>query len=36
VVGPQGVDFADHSIHRLDELLSWNWASEMERRKVPA
>jgi len=26
----------DHAIHRLDELLPWNWAIEMERRKVAA
>ena len=26
----------DHVIHRLDELLPWNWAAEMERRKVAA
>ena len=26
----------DHAIHRLDELLPWNWAAEMERRKVAA
>jgi transposase len=26
----------DHAIHRLDELLPWNWAVEMERRKVAA
>jgi len=26
----------DHNIHRLDELLPWNWAAEMERRKVAA
>ena len=25
---------ADHNIHRLDVLLPWNWAAEMERRKV--
>jgi IS66 C-terminal element len=25
-----------HAIHRLDELLPWNWAAEMERRKVAA
>ena len=24
----------DHAIHRLDELLPWNWAAEMERRKL--
>ena len=27
---------ADHNIHRLGELLPWNWAAEMERRKVAA
>jgi transposase len=27
---------ADHSIHRLDQLLPWNWAAEVERRKVAA
>jgi hypothetical protein len=26
----------DHIIHRLDELLPWNWAAEAERRKVAA
>jgi transposase len=26
----------DHAIHRLDELLPWNWAAEKERRKVAA
>jgi transposase len=26
----------DHAIHRLDELLPWNWASTIERRKVAA
>jgi transposase len=26
----------DHAIHRLDELLPWNWAADMERRKVAA
>jgi transposase len=26
----------DHAIHRLHELLPWNWAAEMERRKVAA
>jgi transposase len=26
----------DHAIHRLDELLPWNWAVSMERRRVAA
>jgi transposase len=26
----------DHSIHRLGELLPWNWATALERRKVAA
>ena len=26
----------DHATHRLDELLPWNWAAEMERRKLAA
>ena len=26
----------DHAIHRLDELLPWNWAAGPERRKVAA
>ena len=26
----------DHAVHRLDELLPWNWAVETERRKVAA
>jgi transposase len=26
----------DHAIHRLDELLPWNWATAVERRKVAA
>lgn len=26
----------DHTIRRLTELLPWNWAAEMERRKVAA
>jgi IS66 C-terminal element len=26
----------DHAIHRLDELLPWDWSAEMERRKVAA
>ena len=25
---------ADHNIHRLDQLLPWNWAAEMKRCKV--
>ena len=24
----------DHAIHRLDELLPWNWSAELERRRV--
>jgi len=24
------------TIHRLEELSPWNWAAEMERRKVAA
>ena len=24
----------DHAVHRLEELLPWSWASEMERRKL--
>jgi hypothetical protein len=27
---------SDHAIHRLSELLPWNWASEREIRKVAA
>jgi transposase len=26
----------DHAIHRLDELLPWNWAAALDRRKVAA
>jgi transposase len=26
----------DHAIPRLDELLPWNWATEIEHRKVAA
>ena len=26
----------DHDIRRLDQLLPWHWAAEMERRKVAA
>jgi hypothetical protein len=26
----------DHAIHRIDKLLRWNWAAEMERRKLAA
>jgi transposase len=26
----------DHNIHRLDDLLPWNWAAGTERRKVAA
>ena len=26
----------DHAIHRLIELLPWNWAAEIERRKMAA
>ena len=27
---------ADQSVHRLDELLPWNWAAERERRNLAA
>jgi transposase len=27
---------ADHTIHRLEQLLPWNWAAEREHRKVAA
>ena len=26
----------EHAVHRLEELLPWSWASEMERRKLAA
>ncbi|MDA9435560.1 transposase [Bradyrhizobium sp. CCBAU 51627] len=26
----------DHAVHRLEQLLPWSWASEMERRKLVA
>src|SRR6185437_1598857 len=26
----------NHAVHKLDELLPWNWAAEMERRKLAA
>ena len=28
--------FNDHKIHRLDDLLPWNWAVETERGKMAA
>jgi hypothetical protein len=27
---------ADQSVHRLDQLLPWNWAAERERRNLAA
>jgi hypothetical protein len=27
---------ADHCINRLDQLVPWHWAAEMERRKMAA
>ncbi|HYA74273.1 MAG TPA: IS66 family transposase [Roseiarcus sp.] len=27
---------ADHPVHRLDDLMPWNWAAERERRKLAA
>ena len=27
---------ADHAVHKLDELLPWNWATDQERRKLAA
>jgi transposase len=26
----------DHAVHRIEELLPWSWAAEMERRKLAA
>src|SRR5215475_11820660 len=26
----------DHAVHKLDELLPWDWAATVERRKVAA
>jgi hypothetical protein len=34
VRGPSRIN--DLVIHRLDELLPWNWAATMERRKMAA